>query len=191
MLESVKPLDCGPREEKKATRNVCWRCAVRWWSRKPEDSCPKCGASFADRDKWKSTPFASKRLECAREFQALTQDELAAKVGGMPIAAFEAGEAVPTFGEIRQLASVLDFPPGFLTNPKPMPELDGIHFWCNTSTYCEVESCGNYAVAYCDQKMPGGGTCDAPICGEHGINAGDDIDYCEKHARIPKSKRAS
>jgi hypothetical protein len=172
------PLDAGPRVELQRHRNICDKCHVRWWSRTTEKTCPQCGADWSSRDEWRAKAFTPERLVRARQGRGLERAELAALVGGLPIAEFESPTAPrkPTRGEILQLASALDFPPAWFTIQTPMPELGVMHF-CNTSTSCEF--CFDIAVALCDYPLAGGGTCDKPICASHGKRVGHERDYCE------------
>lgn len=43
--------------------------------------------------------------------------------------------------------------------------------------------CGELATALCDWKMPGGGTCDAPLCEAHAHQPAEGKDLCPRHAK--------
>jgi transcriptional regulator with XRE-family HTH domain len=184
-LHSVMPMDASPRVERTAVRNICWKCKVRWWSRGAVQKCKDCGASFGARDVWRNAPFVPQRLMSAREARGMSFEDLATKVGGNPnvLRAYEAPGAPtkPTWREILILSRVLNMPLDWFSKPwnPEVDELHGMLFLCNTSTFCEGdEGCGEMAVALCDFPIAGGGTCDKPICAEHGKRVGPDRDYC-------------
>lgn len=43
------------------------------------------------------------------------------------------------------------------------------------------KTCGEIAGKLCDWKVSGG-TCSEPICDEHAMSVGDDLDLCPTHA---------
>lgn len=43
--------------------------------------------------------------------------------------------------------------------------------------------CMAISTLLCDWPLEGGGTCDAPLCAEHGTEVGPDKHYCQIHAK--------
>jgi len=44
------------------------------------------------------------------------------------------------------------------------------------------ERCMGISTVLCDWPLDGGGTCDAPLCEEHGLQVGEDRHLCPLHA---------
>lgn len=44
--------------------------------------------------------------------------------------------------------------------------------------------CGRMGGRLCDAPMPGGKTCDLPICNEHAFSGGENVDFCPYHAQL-------
>jgi hypothetical protein len=43
------------------------------------------------------------------------------------------------------------------------------------------QQCCGISTLLCDWKLEAGGTCDAPLCEEHGVQVGDDLHLCPIH----------
>lgn len=46
------------------------------------------------------------------------------------------------------------------------------------------EQCGRMGGKLCDARVGQSGSCDMPICDKHATPAGDNIDYCPRHAHL-------
>ena len=54
-----------------------------------------------------------------------------------------------------------------------------------TPKLCWEQGCNRQSVALCDRTMSDTATCDRPLCVQHRVNRGVNVDYCRDHVPLP------